>query len=96
MNEGQDGTGRCGEPDNPGEDETIGCKGHSPAGHSEEHQNHKACPFESTSCPRVDVRLTAAIRTTPSFVETQWQNRNPENMPRVETANLNRAARLCA
>ena len=44
----------------------------------------------------MNVRQTAAIRTVPAFVESKRQDRNPEQVPSVEGANLHGTAGLCA
>ncbi len=44
----------------------------------------------------MNVRLTATNGTVPSFVESERQDRNPEQVPSVEGANLQGTARLRA
>ena len=96
MDQRKDGAEGGGKPKHPVEDNLLGFGRHSPRGGSEDEQDGEARPFESATCARMHVGLVVAGSTKPGLMKAERQERNIENVPSIERANLHGAARLRA
>jgi hypothetical protein len=74
----------------------LGFDGHGPESGREDKQNEQSSPLKRAPGLGGDMRLPATHRTYPRFPESEWQNRNPEDVPHIESAYLHRATRLPA
>ena len=96
MNKREDGSDGCTSANHPTKDEHIRGKRGSPKECGQEQKNDQTSPFESTTCPWVHVRLFPTVCTTPAFVEAERHKRNPEEMPGIESTDLDGTVRQCA
>jgi len=96
MDQNKSRTERSGDANNPRYGESVGFDRHDPESCREDKQNEQSSPFKRAPGLGGGMRLPATHRTYPEFPESEWQNWNPEDVPRIESAYLHRPARLPA
>jgi hypothetical protein len=72
------------------------CELHGPNAHAKNQKNDQAGPLEARAPATEDVGIPSAGGREPALVIAERENRNPENMPGVEAADLYGAAGLRA
>jgi hypothetical protein len=84
------------DPKYPGTGDKVWLNRHSPKGCGKQDQNGQADPLEDSASPRKFMGIMPAFGTIPVLPETTWQERYPENVTHIKSANLFSSTLLAA
>jgi hypothetical protein len=90
VREYQDCSDWSADAEDPTADNEVRLNWHGPENCREEEQHKQSGPLKGATRPGSYMRLLTAYRAQPAFPKSEWQERDPKDVQRVEAPHLHR------